>query len=907
MKKYKITKKLLCLFLVFLVSIAPLLVSAEETASMMTEEDRLLEEKLEALGVIDVQYDNYDANVTKRQMAEIIVRFMNLRSAGTAQGKTPFTDVSTLDENLDDLVLLYQMGVITGDENYQFHPDNNVTYNEAMVFIVNAVGHKLFAVRNGGYPTGYLKVAIQLDLLDGISVTNGKDTASLRDIYKMLDAALHAGAVVEGGISGSDVIYYVSDTEDFLSRTYGINTYKGFVTGNENTHMDDEKSTLSDEQIAIDGKIYDTPGYAYGDLLGRSVKYYLYQEKGETAIAKYVEENENINSVTRVDAEDLILNKTTLTSVYYTNDEEKDERIDFVTNIKVIYNGRLYKNFGYLSNVLPVSGYIEALDNNRDGICEILFVNTYKNVIVESVDVYAGTITAKGSTVPEIVDTGDKNTKIYLYPDMKKLDLSKVHVGDVATIMESKGLKPIKNVYIVRDKVSGMITEYDNYLGYQIKGEYYKEAADYSGPALNVGMQATFCLDINGDLVDIDRSYVETDAAVGLITGLDYEFTSLEEKIEVRIYTAEGKFEIYPIRFPVKIDGTTYRKGEGDTVVQILSGNRQNSNSEYYIHDAYVVQYKLSGDAISTINTGSSMDVGQLRKIAEGSSFFVRNEKMMGLESSPHTGYASYRPGETLIFVCPAAGNLEETELYGMLNKLDSDREYIPAPSAYYQIKIDGYVMYDFNNNETKVAEVILLKGDGPLGGGVVTNSTPVGVVTDLTVAVDQDGEKTQKVYTNMSESAFFNETFTYKKGTTTATYTESTPLNTLIKVGDVIRYSTGVNGKIESVEVLTSYDNTNGFRSYFTPNASLGSSNAGTNLLYGKVVCNDVANGVLTYTVDDGTTEYMINTQDARVICYRADREKASEVEISAIAAQDDIVVRVQTYYKATEIIIFR
>lgn len=886
-----------------LVCVTPLLVSAEDDVIVMTAEDMLLEEKLEALGVIDVQYDNYDANVTKRQMADIIVRFMNLNSEGAAQGKTPFTDVSPQDENLDDLVLLYQMGIISGDGNHQFHPDSNVTYNQAMVFVINAVGHKLFAVKNGGYPLGYLTVANKLDLLDSINMTNGNDIVTLRDVYKMLEKALHAGAVEVAGVTGNNVEYYVSATRDFLCNTYGINTYKGYVTGNENTHMDNAKSVLSDEQIAIDGKVYDTPGYVYGYLLGKNVIYYICEEDG-AEIAKYVEENKNFNNVVHIDAEDLILGKTTLTSVYYKNDERKEKHIDFVTNIKVVYNGKLYKNFGYLSNVLPRNGYIEALDNNKDNKYEILFVSTYRSIIVSSVDSYAGTITAKGSTKPEKLD---ENAKIYLYPDMKKLELSKVRAGDVATIMESKGSSPLKTVYIVRDKVSGMITEYDSELGYQIKGVYYKKSADYIGPTLTPGVQATFCLDINGDLVDDDSSYLETDSSIGLMTGLGYETNSSRGKIEVRIYTPQDTFEIYTVHFPIKVDGKPYKKEDRENLLIALSGNKKDSYGQYYIHDAYVIQYKLTGGEISSINTGLSHDAGQLRKIAEGSSFFVRNEKMLGLESSPHTGYASYRPGKTMVFVCPSAGNLENIELYDMLAKLSSDREYIPSPTLYYQIEIDGYTMYDFNNNESKVAEVILLRGDGPLGGGVLTNSTSISVVTKITTVVDQDGEKTQKIYTNGSETAILDQTYKYIKGDTNANYSATDSLDSLIKTGDVIRYSTGVKGKIKTIEVLSSYDISNGFQPHFSVRTTLGSASAGTNLVYGTVKCNDVANGVLTYTAGDGTTEYMLNTQDVRVICYRADEEKAYEEEISLIAAEDDIIVRVQNYYKAAEIVMFR
>ncbi len=908
MMSRKNAARLLSLLLVLMIAITPILVSAEETENTMTTEDLLLTEKLEALGVIDVVYDDYDAKVTKRQMAEIIVRFMNLNSEGVAQGKTPFADVSPQDENVDDFVLLYQAGVITGDENYNFHPDRNVTYNEALVFIVNAVGHKLFAVRNGGYPEGYFRTAIQLDLLSGIRVVSGTDAASLRDIYKMLEEALHAGAVVEGRITGGGVDYYVSKTEDFLSKTYHISTHRGMVTGNENTHLESAESTLSDEQIAIGGVVYDTPGYVYGDSLGRSVIYYLRNEKDNTSVAAYVEEDEKKNEVTRIDADDLLPNQTTLTSVYYTDENGKNKHVRFVTNITVIYNGKCYKNFGYLSNVLPTSGYVEALDNTGDGVCEILFVNTYRNIIVAAVDPYAETIKVKGTNEMISLDSRDKNTKVYLHPDNRKLELSKVRVGDVATIMESKGTSKLKTVYIVRNKVSGMITEHANGLGYLINGAYYEKADDYSGPTLSVGMQAAFCLDINGDIVDIDTSYVESDSLIGLMTGIDYEAHTVDDTASVRLYTQNDALETYPVRFPLKIDGIPYEKKDMESAISYLTGGATNADGAYYIRDVYVVQYKLSGGQISSIYTGSrSGSVGQLRKIGEGTSFFVRNGKMLGLEGASPADYASYRPGETLIFACPANGSLDDAKEYGMLDKLISDREYTSSPGLYYQIAIDSYELYDYHNNDAKVAEVILLKGKAPAGAEALTNSSSIGVVTKITGTVAENGATTQKVYTNVSDSAIFDDTFTYKKGTTAVTLSATNRLDSYIKPGDVIRYGTGTDGSIETIEVLTSYDKTNGFVKHFSAGNALGSSNASSNLVSGIVEHNDTVNGVLTFKVAGSATEYMINTEAPRVICYHADREKASEEEISVLAQGDEIVVRVETYYKAAEIIVCR
>ena len=153
--------------------ITPVAAEEESVSSVViTDDELLLIEKLEAFGVISNQYDP-SSNATRREMAEIIAKYIALPSGGTAT-TSPFGDVAADDRAIGAISGLYNMGVITGDENGNFYPDNNVTYDEALVFIINAIGHKIFAQRSGGYPTGYHRIAIQHDMLDDISMSSGK-------------------------------------------------------------------------------------------------------------------------------------------------------------------------------------------------------------------------------------------------------------------------------------------------------------------------------------------------------------------------------------------------------------------------------------------------------------------------------------------------------------------------------------------------------------------------------------------------------------------------------------------------------------------------------------------------------------------------------------------------------------
>ena len=384
--------------------------AANETnvVAEISDEEFILIEKLEAMGVISNDYDPTQ-NVTRRQMVDIISKFMNL-SGGNTDVKSPFRDVNERDDAFGQINALYDLGIISGDENFNFRPDDYVTYDETMVFVVNAVGHKMFALREGGFPTGYYRVAIKHGMMDGLSIKDGKAYATLVDIYKILNSAMTASTVIPS-YTGNDVIYTLSDTENFLSTTYGIKKFRGKVTGNENTYLTSSKSSLTDEQIAIDGVIYDTPGYVYGYFLGYTVDYYLKNSDTTSDVELiYVEETKKANSVVKIDREDIIIGKTSTDAIYYKDDNDKENHESLDENVDVIYNNQNYKGYvDFIADVLPENGYVELLDNNNDGVYDVLFVYDYENIVVDSVDtynerVYYKTINGEGVTVEEYVD-----------------------------------------------------------------------------------------------------------------------------------------------------------------------------------------------------------------------------------------------------------------------------------------------------------------------------------------------------------------------------------------------------------------------------------------------------------------------------------------------------------------------
>ena len=213
--------------------------------------------RLQTVGVITNEFD-LSKYVTRGEMASIATTYAKIPASTSTQA---FKDVAPEHPFYHQIGALYNMGVVTGDENGNFHPDAYVTYDEALVYIINAIGHKPFAVREGGYPTGYHRIAIKHGMLENLSMNKGTDKATLGDIYRMLDEGLTAATVIETYYGNGDATYTLSTTETFLSSIYNINLYRGIVTAVQGTSLDSLDPKLGKDQIRINGKLYELGGY----------------------------------------------------------------------------------------------------------------------------------------------------------------------------------------------------------------------------------------------------------------------------------------------------------------------------------------------------------------------------------------------------------------------------------------------------------------------------------------------------------------------------------------------------------------------------------------------------------------------------------------------------------------------
>ena len=75
-------------------------------------------------------------------------------AAQSSAGLAIYDDVNQEHWASGYITALYRQGIVNGDENGNFNPENNVTYIETAKMIVNSLGYSVLAEDAGGYPSG---------------------------------------------------------------------------------------------------------------------------------------------------------------------------------------------------------------------------------------------------------------------------------------------------------------------------------------------------------------------------------------------------------------------------------------------------------------------------------------------------------------------------------------------------------------------------------------------------------------------------------------------------------------------------------------------------------------------------------------------------------------------------------
>jgi len=198
--------------------------------------------------------------ITRAEMAKVLCKVLGLTK--TDNGKSDFSDMSPEHWAYGYIESAYASGLIDGNDDGTFAPDNAVKFSEAVKMIVTALGYKPMAEQKGGFPHGYAQIASQ----NGVT----------KDIDHALDVPCNRNTVFM-------MIYNALDVPRMIQTGFGANAEYEIADGKNNTPYQTLRSLITGTEI-IPGQKYDKD---YIDELNKFMEGGEYYDKIDAELEEF--------------------------------------------------------------------------------------------------------------------------------------------------------------------------------------------------------------------------------------------------------------------------------------------------------------------------------------------------------------------------------------------------------------------------------------------------------------------------------------------------------------------------------------------------------------------------------------------------------------------------------------------
>ena len=831
---------------------------------------------LTALDVVDSDIsEELSDNFTRGEFAYALSKLMLPEEL--SEPRLYFYDVPTDDDYCAAISTLVNLGAVSRAQT-EFRPADTITRNEAVKMVMYLLGYSVMAEESGGYPSGYLKYAQRCNVLDKVSENQQlTKSAGLIMLYNMLHTNVN------------DVIYTTSETK--IKSGNGIYMTEILSIYNKNDVLNDNgitslvgKSDLNENQYSVgDVRFYAQKDYK--NMLGKSVSLYYKKDKSankNTVVALV----ENDNREWRASAEDI---KTgDITKWVYSDSEDgyKEKSRTVSERAAYIYNGIALSGkevTDYKNLFIPKIGNVRFLDNNNDGVAEVVFINSYYNLVVGFYDSKSETLYDKRNNATEKKSISFKD-KDYVITDASGAvkGFSDITEKWKCLLVGESIAKDFVNVTVSDKVVAGEISDVrssDGKTMYRIDGGLYKSSLEFN-EELQPGKSGKFYINALNEIIYFDGSL--GDAALFCYI-VDTAYTaSFDGKVELKCYSDDNAERILRVADKVKIDGVTYKKLD-QSVYDLIKNNV-----------GKIVRIKLDHEGnVNMIDTDADDADG-------GSEFSVfpgcdNTEQRYEFYSQTIAGIAALTP-DTKVFVVPTNGDSDQILVsdYNVLVSITGGNR-ISIPMTLYRTKKDNVAI---------AAMIVKVRDTGfSLENVNVAGGRLMGIVLDIAEAVDQDGEACYELTINSNGKR--ETVYTAEKKTIEFLNGDSV---CKIGKGDLIIYGYDKNKRINTGNIRVVYDRDKDW--FNTKDIPLYSDEYSANRNYKKVFVYSKTDYSNFYRVSSLPCDRVANEQDLyiynlgdfkTILLYDSERDTVRE------ASTEDIVCYKDTGNECSKIVFYK
>ena len=478
--------------------------------------------------------------LTRAQLATVVSRII-VGENEIPTGEIPFTDVPEWAQ--PQVYFVYKQGIMIGDGEGRFMPDEMVTYGQAAKILVHLLGYDAEASKHA-YPIGYMQVADKLGLTDGMDAKAG-ETISRYDVAKMLYQAVGVEVLNIASISNKRA-ELVTDGRDYLAVYLGIKSDVAVLGAiNGKTAVKDitaPKGTASFGDVKAD--VADS---RYDALLGCRVRYFLKSEGDDSYELVYMEEHKK-NTVTRVKSSDVLIRDPEFSMTNFVYNETDDEKgsLEIGSEFCYSYNGLYDFDFEWDAYTF-VTGYVDLIDHEDDGVIDVVTIWNFDEIVVDKVSekVINGIHLDRFDLAPY----GDRVTVTFPDGSIGNAEsISQLKMWDVVSIAKSSDGKSV-SLIVCRDAISGMVEEQisTSVNAFVIGGREYDVSQKFTdsitmgfADSIEVGREGEFYFNVIGEIAGIRAKKSDTELQYGFLLGVN-EPKGMRSKVEMLIIQTSGK------------------------------------------------------------------------------------------------------------------------------------------------------------------------------------------------------------------------------------------------------------------------------------------------------------------------------------------------------------------------------
>lgn len=651
--------------------------------------------------------------------------------------------------------------------------DRFMEYNAAL----NIAARAMSVGNEFGGVTAPLK---QAELTRGISNTKSK-FITCENAMKLVYNLATAGGVYElKSINNSgDITLRYDKDGSLLAKFRDIYEVRGIVTENKYTSMYAE-GTLTGNDLKIAGELFHSET-DYSDFLGMSVNAFVHKNiRDDEGTVVYMEERRGKNEIVTIDADNLIeWNKTGTQLSYYEENRKKNAVIS--KSAAYLYNGVICSDFSG-NALMPTDGSVVLIDNNNDGMYDVIKITSYEYVLTEYAAGYSKTIQNKysydGCLKNFTIDPDDPKTYVEITKNGQPISFKEIKEWDVLTVARSRGEHPKLTRIEVCDNQLTVIADMVNLPDNEVKidGKTYfftngmARAMECKEPKLRVPSPSdeyTYYLAADGRIAGVWGD-INASAHMGYMFKIGKDEQSFENLVQMRLLENDGNLRTYQLADKLVFND---RKVKAEEAYAYLHPGKST--------DRQVISFKTNAKAeVTKITTA-------VQTTEKGYDGFSRTGKMTykwRINGACFDSQVFLAKTPTIYVIPQDEENADEDEYrLGSTGDFDTDAQY-----TFEAYNLDEYAM----------TNILVLSMEMKMNTFAVVESVSMGL--------SSDGFPQKKI--NGKIGTYDN--FSIPVSDTVSTFKDYYNTKTeykidAIKAGDILLLAIGNNGEVKQIQRL--------------------------------------------------------------------------------------------------------